>query len=337
MAPRIGLIAVATDTGLGYQTRSYYKHLNPSKVIIIDISSLNGRQQHYDWYENAHLVKGIPNEAQLRHLLKDIDVLLTAETGYNLSIYAIARDMGVKTVCVENAEFFDGFKYPEYQLPDLIILPSVWKEQEIRDFAEPRGTKVIQLHHPVDRDEIKFRLRDTNKPMHVAGTPATYDRNGTWDYLRAYPTGLVTTQDDDLARHIRMRYPRGVVYTNIEDLNMMYSLGDILVLPRKYGGNCLVLNEALASGMPVIMTDIEPNNHLLPKEWLVPATTTQSFTPRGKVDIYDVDIPLLTEKIDWMRSQNIGQLSEQANQIADTISWDTLKDKWLKALEDICG
>lgn len=334
---RLGLLVRADDTGLGYQTCAYYKHLKPDKVWLIDISGLNGNEQHREWYENAHLVQGIPKSFQIRQWLEGLDVVLTAETPYNLEFYAIAREMGVKTVCVENPEFYDHIKYPQYEMPDLIILPSVWKQAEITAHATRRGTKVVQIHHPVDREEINFRLRTTNKPMHIAGKPAAHDRNGTWDFLRAWPEGLITTQNEDLARHVRMRYPHGVVYTGISDPNYMYSLGDIMVIPRKYGGNCLVLNEALASGMPVIMTDIEPNNHLLPKEWLVPATTTQSFTPRGKVDIYDVDIPLLTEKIDWMRSQNIGQLSEQANQIAETISWDTLKDKWLKALEDICG
>lgn len=38
-----------------------------------------------------------------------------------------------------------------------------------------------------------------------------------------------------------------------------------MILPRKYAGLCLPMNEALMSGLPVIMTDIEPNNVILPK------------------------------------------------------------------------
>lgn len=331
---RLGLLARADKTGLGYQTRDYYNHLKPHKTIIIDISSLNGQPQYYGWYQNAHLIHGIPHNNQLRGILSDIDVLLTAETPYNPNLFKVAREMGVKTVCVENPEFFDQFKYPDIPLPDLIILPSVWKEQEIRDFAEPRGTKVIQIHHPVDRNEFVFRERFSGKPIHIAGKQAANDRNGTWDFMNAVPDGIVTTQTPDLAWHIRKKYRHSNVFTDIQDSKEIYQKGDILVLPRRYGGNCLPLNEALSTGMPVIMPNISPNNHLLPKEWLVKATKTDQFEPRGKVDIYSVDIDDLRAKIDWVKA-NISEQSKIANQIADTISWETLLPKWKEALENI--
>lgn len=332
---RLGVIARADNTGLGYQTKSYVKHLNPSKVILIDLSQLNHNIQHYDWYQDYQLIKGIPTLEEISILLKDIDVLLTAETPYNLNLYRMARLMGVKTVCVENAEFYDHEVYSQFEMPDLIIMPSVWKLNEIKNHAESRGCKVVQIHHPVDRDEIIFKQRTTNKVMHIAGKPAANDRNGTWDFMRVCPDGLVTTQSNDLARHIRMRYSQCRVVEDIQDVNQMYQLGDILVLPRRYGGNCLVLNEALASGMPVIMTDIVPNNHILPKEWLVPATVTGYFQPRTRVDIYSADMKALYSKIEWIRQQDISKLSQQASEIADTISWTTLKPKYIEALESI--
>lgn len=330
---RLTILVRSDKTGLGYQTRSYYKHLNPHKVVVIDLSPLNGNPQHPDWYPNAEVIKGIPNDYQVRQILSDTDVLLTAETPYNMNLYAIARSMGVKTVCVENPEFYDHIKYPQYELPDLIILPSTWLQEEITAHANSKGTKVIQIHHPVDREEIQFRLRVTKKFMHIAGKPAAYDRNGTWIYLEADPQGFVTTQSEELARHIRMRYRYSRVLTNIEDPNYLYQLGDILVMPRRYGGNCLPLNEALASGMPVIMPDISPNNTLLPKEWLVPATVTEYFEPRTKVDIYTPDIQALRDKMEWFKTQDMTKLSQQASDIADTISWTTLKPKYIEAME----
>jgi len=334
---RLTLLVVASDTGLGYQTRDYYKHLNPHRTVIIDISNLNGMPQHYDWYEEAHVIKGIPTDDQVRNIIcADTDVIMTAETPYNLNTYAIARHLGIKTVCVENPEFYDHIKYPEFELPDLIILPSVWMEEEIRTHAESKGTKVLQIHHPVDREDMPFRLRNSKKPIHIAGKPAANDRNGTWDFLRACPNGTVTTQNHDLGVHIRRRYREARVLEGIDSRQEIYQMGDILVLPRKYGGNCLPLNEALSSGMPVIMPDISPNDHLLPKEWLVPATLTGSFTPRTRIDIYTVDWGALRDKIEWMRSQDMAVLSKQASEIADSISWATLKPQYVQALEGLC-
>lgn len=331
---RLTLLVVASKTGLGYQTRDYYRHLKPNKTVIIDISNLNGTQQHYDWYQDAHLIKGIPSDDQVRDILSDTDVLMTAETPYNLNLYRIAREMGVKTVCVENPEFYDHIKYPQYDLPDLMILPSTWKQDDITEHANSRGTKVVQIHHPVDTDALPFRERTTNKVMHIAGKPAANDRNGTWDFLRACPDGLVTTQSDDLSHQIRRRYREARV-VKPETTEELYSYGDILVLPRRYGGNCLPLNEALASGMPVIMPDIIPNNSILPKHWLVPAYKTGSFTPRTQVDIYSVDIEALRYKIEWMRNQDMRLLSQQAREIAHSISWDRLLPRYIDALETL--
>lgn len=332
---RLGLLARADMTGLGIQTKSYYDWLKPDKTVIIDISKLNGTKQHYEWYNNALAIEGIPDNSQLDLILDDIDVLLTAETPYNLNLYRRARERGVKTICVENPEFVDYELYPQYELPDLVILPSIWLEDKIRAMAEPRGTKVVQLHHPVDRLAYPYRNRTSARFMHVAGRPAANDRNGTYDFLDACPDGIVTTQNDDLAWQLRKRYRHSNVYTNITDPKLLYQLGDIMVLPRRYGGNCLPLNEALSSGMPVIMPDISPNNHLLPKEWLVPAHKDGYFTPRFDVDIYRVTPQDLADKLDWFRSCDMEAESEKANAIAESISWTTLFSKWRSAIESV--
>ncbi len=329
---KLGLIARADHTGLGYQTKAYYKHLKPDKVLLIDITNYNGNKQHYEWYPNAQISKGFPNFQDIINFLSGLDVVITAETAYSNEFYKYAKEMEVKTICVENPEFYDFIKYPDLVMPDVIILPSVWKEKEIRAHAEAKGVKVYQIHHPVDRDEFPFQLRTNKKVVHIAGKPASQDRNGTWDYLQACPDGLVTTQSEDLAKLIRNRYRNARVLTDIQTPQQIYRSGDILVLPRKYGGNCLPLNEALSSGMPVIMPDIEPNNHLLPKEWLVPATITGHFEPRTKVDIYSVDIQQLQKKIQYMQSIDMEQESLKANDIAESISWTTLLPKYLEVI-----
>lgn len=331
---RVGVLAYSTATGLGYQVRSYVKHLPVTKIMNVDLSCFNGVEQ-LNWYPNAYKVDGYPTDEQIREFCTDIDVMLFAETPLNYNFYNIARSVGVKTAVVINWEFFDHMLKPELPMPDLIIMPSTWHFSDARDYCTTRGVKCLQLHHPVDREEITYRQRTSNIPMHLAGKPATNDRNGTWLYLEADPTGTVVTQSDDLAWHIGQRYRNATVHTKVRHNDQIYTFGDIMVLPRKYGGNCLPLNEALASGMPVIMPDIDPNNSLLPKEWLVPARLTEQFTPRTTIDIYTADTQALMDKIAELRSQDISVLSKQASDIADTISWQTLKDKYIEALEGL--
>lgn len=331
MAKQLGVLAYSTKTGLGYQTKAYVKHLNPAKILEIDLSPLNGKEQH-NWFPGSQRTVGYPKDHELREFLTGLDTVLMGETPLNYNLYSIAREMGVRTVNVINWEFFDHEVYPQYPLPDVIIMPSRWHWEDAKAFADRHGIECYQIHHPVDRDELRFHERHTASPLHIAGNPAANDRNGTWDFMSACPDGIVTTQSEELARHIRMRYRHCNVYTNVEDYEQLYSLGDVLVLPRRYGGNCLPLNEALSTGMPVVMPDISPNNALLPPEWLVPARLQGSFTPRTKIDIYEVDVDALRAKLEWFKSQDMSALSRQADAIAESISWNTLKERYLEVL-----
>lgn len=331
---KIGTLAYRTKTGLGYQVKSYIKHLGIEKILVIDLSEHNGIPLT-NWYPDAPTVKGYPRNDDLEEFLKGLDVVLLAETPLNYTLYYLARKMGVKTAVVANWEFWDFYVNPHYPRPDLVIMPSVWHLEEAQEWGLVNNVKVIQLHHPVDREEFPFRLRQSASFMHVAGKPAAHDRNGTHLYLEAQPDGTVVTQSEKYAQELRTRYRHSSIYTNVEDAEFMYQLGDVMVFPRRYGGNCLPLNEALSSGMPVIMSDISPNNHLLPPEWLVPAQKTDQFEPRTIVDIFSADIDALRAKIDWFRNCDIEAESRKANEIAESISWETLKPKYMNALESL--
>lgn len=336
LSMKIGTIAYATNTGLGYQTKAYVKHFEPEKIMLVNLKSFNGLALN-DWYSDQNVihVDGYPRDEHIIEFLRGLDVVILAETPLNYALYAHARHMKVKTAVVINWEFFDHEVNPQYPLPDLIIMPSQWHYAEAQLFCSRNNIRCAQIHHPVDREEIRFRLRTTRKLMHIAGKPAAHDRNGTWDFLQFVPNGLVTTQSEDLARHIRSRYRHSNVFTDIDNVNDIYNKGDILVLPRRYGGNCLPMNEALASGMPVCMPNIEPNNNILPPEWLYEAKAVDSFTPRTKIDIYSPIANSFKEKLEWFKNCDIKQESEKASDIADSISWKTLKPKYMKVLEDL--
>lgn len=333
---RVGILAYRTATGLSYQCRSYWKHLPVTKVMAINLSGLNGMPLvHSDWYPEAQTVNGYPRDEHLAEFLNDIDVVLLAETPLNYNLYSLARARGIKTAVAPNMEFFDHFVHPEYPTPDLFIVPSVWKYDECKAYADSVGVKCVQLHHPVDREEFPFRLRTTKKFIHIAGNPAVYDRNGTWDALKAVPNLTILTQNEHLAKVIRSRHRNARVVDNVDDNKRLYDQGDILIFPRRYGGNCLPLNEALSSGIPVVMPDILPNNNILPKEWLVPAKPDGYFEPRTRVDLYSIDIEALIEKIKWFEACDIRAESMKADAIADSISWDNMKNKYIQALESL--
>lgn len=353
---RLGLWGARMDnTGLGMQTWEFYRHMKPAKTMVVDISMLERTperrmKQYPERYAddpNVRFIEGIPNEFDIRSFLDGLDVVFLAESAYNMSFYQIARQMGVKTAVQYNYEFFDWFGDSIWEKPDLFIAPSAWHYNNVQLLCDQTGTRHIYLHCPVDTEKIKERFIDSaHRFVHIAGRPAANDRNGTYTFLNALQLapddlrGIVYTQSKDLFNEIKAEYPSVEVKYNVSDYTEIYKKGSVMVLPRKYGGNCLPMNEALAAGMPVIMSDVEPNNVFLPKRWLVPAKESDvDFAPRFKIPVYETDEVALMLRMRWFKSLSNADMREQSQiacDLANTISWKTMKPKYQEVFEALC-
>jgi glycosyltransferase involved in cell wall biosynthesis len=109
-----------------------------------------------------------------------------------------------------------------------------------------------------------------------------------------------------------------------------------MILPRRYAGLCLPMNEALISGLPVFMTDISPNNQILPKDWLVKSDKIGEFKTKLMVDIYEASQEKLAKSIDnYFNNINIYDSKQKAIEIGfNNFSVEVLKDKWLKVINE---
>jgi len=353
---KLGLWGARMDnSGLGMQTWEFYNHMKPDKTFVVDISMIEPNperrlKQYPERYpELREIIQGFPNESDMRNFLTGLDVVFIAESAYNMDFYRIARDMGVKTAVQYNYEFFDWYDGSIYanNPPDMFIAPSSWHYAEVDEFCKKKEIAHVYLHCPVNRDKIKLRHIDSALTfVHIAGRPASHDRNGTYTFLNALQLaegdlrGIVYTQDKTLESEIHQEYPSVDVRYNVVDYTDIYKKGSVLVLPRKYGGNCLPMNEALAAGMPVIMTKIPPNSDFLPGEWLVGAVETDiEFAPRFKLPVYEADPAALMLKMRWFKSLSNSDMLYQshiADSLADKISWQTMKPNYEKVLEALC-
>lgn len=359
---RVGLVARADNSGLGIQTHEFYRHMNPHKTMVVDISRMNGNRIYPERYnDRAVLIPGFPVEEDLRGFLEDLDVVFVAESPYNYRLYSLAREMGVKTAVQYNYEFFDWFANPDYPKPDMLIAPSKWCYDRIDAWCKENNIEHTYLHCPVNRDVCKFReIKQARTFLHNAGKSASFDRNGTetviaaTKYLKTDAKVIIHFQGEQGLAHQTTNtiddYQEFValngdatkiewIQTDYENYWDAYGQGDVLLLPRRYGGNCLPLNEALSIGMPVIMTDISPNNQFLPGHWLVSAEKVSEFTPRVTVDIYGAKPEDLAAKIDYfylMDEQHMSIENDSANYLADTISWTTLKPEYERTFEKLC-
>lgn len=361
---KLGLIARADNSGLGMQTWEFYRHMQPYKTMVVDISKYNNNKQYPSRYDsvNSHFIKGFPSAVDIDFFLQGLDVVFIAEAAYNPYLYTRAKELGIKTAVAYNYEFMDWLVNPNYPKPDMLIAPSKWHYKEVDAWCEANGVKHVYLHCPVDREALPFReIKKAHTFLHVAGRSAAHDRNGTNTVIEASkyiknPVNIVihfqgeqglahqaTHSTDDYRRMLELHGdPNKVTIEQKEyvDYFDVYEQGDILLLPRRYGGNCLPVNEALSVGMPVIMPDISPNSEFLPNRWLVHAEKLHEFTPRTKVDIYEVNPQHLAKKIDKFADMNTAEMVTEnirANNVAESISWPNMLWKYQEVLEGLCA
>jgi hypothetical protein len=342
---RLGIIARSDNTGLGNQTKELVDMLRPNKVMLINSISFNKNKQYPDRYKdyNCHYVRGFPKIDDINDFLKDLDAVLTCETFYNNSFVSIARKKGVKTFLQYNYEFLDYLQRPEQELPDTLIAPSLWGFEAVTEAFGTRST-VIHLPPPTTPDLfLKAKsnniIKDYKKLLHVAGKMAHLDRNGTntviemMKYSKADFQLVIKSQSKI---DINITDSRISIDTKSPDNKQDLYLGfDAMVLPRRYAGLCLPMNEALLSGLPVFMTDISPNDTILPKSWLVPSKKIDQFKARTMIDVYEAGPEALAKLVDdYVNDSNKIDQKQKAFDIGmKNFAVENLKQKYLDILE----
>lgn len=335
---RIGLLARCDNTGLGVQSKEFFDHIK-CKPFVID-SSLLGNSPFLTPYPERYgapvyqLQKGVSiKERDIQNFIRGIDLLFAIETPYNYRFISACRERGIKTVLQLNYEFLE---YPSsLPQPDLLAAPSLWNYDKIPD---------SKMFLPVPVNTAKFNpVRAERTFVHIAGRPAINDRNGTQVLLNALwaikqkVTIIIRTGDQIRIPRTSKNVTLIIDRQNRENYWDAYT-GGVLIMPRKYGGLCLPINEALGAEMPVIAPNISPNNLWLPKEWLTDANKSSKLRARQTVDVYEPDGRKLAEKIDQFCDPVFyDQAREKAKTLKDSISWETLLPLYTKTFESLCS
>lgn len=308
---RLGLVVRTDNSGLGYQTRALEKMLKPAKVLRL------GKDE-------------IPNQVDYFKFLDGSDIMLTCETPYIYEAWNWARDLGVKTICQPNWELFDGLVQPNMPHPDLYIMPSYWHLGDMQALFP----NTIYLPPPTEPFKGTHSRSEKRRFVHIIGHNAIYDRNGWVSIMDALP---FTKSDFELTVYSQQEMTgladERVKYHifDVEEQSDLYSNQDILLLPRRYGGLCLPMNEALTARLPVIMTDIYPNNKVLPDDWLLPAYVSASFEGRSPINVYSIEPQVLAKEIDrWCEMSFEELLGEKLRALAfsEQYSFKELKPKY---------
>jgi hypothetical protein len=344
---KLGIIVRADDTGLGNQTHELVKMLNPEKVLLIDSSKFHNKGvQHYDWYEGRNVVvsNGFPDNNTVMKFFSGINVILSCETFYNRDLIALAKRKKVKTILQYNFEFLDNLSNDRAILPDMLLAPSLWRFEEVRNRFE---SKCLVEHLPpptsleLFKDNREENKKRSGRLLHVGGKAAIYDRNGTESVIEMLKYSkedyeLIIKSQTDLeieCNDSRVTFVIG----NEERRQDLYSGYDAMIIPRRYAGLCLPMNEALLSGLPVFMTDISPNNIILPGEWLAKSHFVKVFMTRVGIDLYNADPESLAKIVDaYFCKEDLSPDKDKAYSIGyQNFSPDELKEKYLELINSL--
>jgi len=347
---RLGIIARSDNTGLGNQTRELVKMLNPEKILLIDSSFFNKNIQHPNWYDNYNYETtrlGFPKRGEILKFLQNLDVVLSCETFYSSMFVDLARDNRVKTVLQYNYEFLVNVQNPEDSLPDVFIAPSLWKFDRMQELFSDK-VRFVHLPPPTEislfdkaRNENLFKTN--NKILHIAGKMAARDRNGTntvlemLRYSREDYNLVITSQTEFESKPKDSRLT--IFEQNIKNRQDLYVGYDAMILPRRYAGLCLPMNEALISGLPVFMTNLSPNNTILPIDWLIDAKQIGQFRAKSIIDVHEGDPVQLAKLVDNYISLTKKQKTEMKKQALEIgvehFSSEILKDKYLELFDSL--
>lgn len=343
-----GLIARGEDRGLGNMTWEIHRNLHPDRTLLLDLGDLaRGFPVHPERYPEAGRLAwtGAPldavHEKAVRSWLEGLDVVYSAETYYDWRILDWAREAGVATVLHVMPEFYrcgqDGIP-----MPDAVWAPTSWRLDEL-----PDATRVVPVPVALDRLAQDRPLNErTDTPLrvlHPAGHRAASDRNGTQIVIRSVQhmtqriEVTIAGQDGRLpSTSLRRGGPVSVRVAPKGQPNywQLYRDQDVLVMPRRYGGLCLPVQEGIASGLVPVMPDVAPNG-----DWpamLVPCGGNGTIATQGGVLRMVATKPAdLARAVDVLaRDRGVLATWREAGRLwAHGHSWEALAPLWLDELQ----
>lgn len=322
---KVGIIARSEDRGLGIQTWEAVRHLNPDRVLVIDVQNPDGFPMHLDRYPGATVAR-LTNghhlaESLVREWLDGLDVVFSVETLYDWRLADWAREHGVATVVQLNPEFFQHDR-PNWHEPAPTAWwnPTTWRAKDL-------GPAVRYVPVPVAANRFEPRQLSGEsrqlRALHVVGRAALGDRNGTEIAL--------TTADEtsNIEWTFRAQRERDLAHRsagptpNYWDL---YDGMDVLVMPRRYGGLCLPAQEAMAAGMAVVMPSCPPNGDwpIIPLRWQFQGTIA---VPCGEIPMVATDRPYLVATLERLATdrQFLDDAKLRSVEWAARNSWKALR------------
>lgn len=342
---RVGSIVYATEQGLGYLAKSFYDAGVVTDVLVLQHGS---RPSYLEWFDRGRIIgrEGLLGR-EARLFCTSMDVMLFFETPFDWSLMKHCREQGVKTALMPMYECHP--KCPSFA-PDLYICPSLldldyFPTNCLNGGPPYHGNKSVYLPVPVEDFWAKHYRQRTEARVfvHNGGNGGLRGRNGTAEVLAAAkligsPAKII------IRRQAGQPFKEVSGNVHITDGNcpreLLYEEGDVFLFPDKFNGLSLPLQEAHACGMMVMSTNRYPANTWLPRKPLIRLSRFQKAqVSSGCMEFHEAIVKPedIAEAIDYWYGKDISEYSISGKQWAAENSWEVLRPRYLKVLEQLWG
>lgn len=322
----LAMICRAEQGGVSSQLWEIYRHVQPDKALILTLADEpRGRPRL-----GRYALPGCEHRVSPHHpidmetldwLLDGTHTVFTVEGPYDNRLPTLCAQRHVRLVYHANPELWDD----RYRgATTKVWLPTVWEARRVKD------SEVMRM--PVDRERCKYRERSEAKTFLLPYGPAFHDRNGRDLFLAA--SDLVTS---DVRLVVGGMHPTDATHPRVEhsgeveDYWQLYDDADVLVLPRRYGGLSLCIQEAAACGLPIVTLDLPPYNTEVHRAGLVPTTWAYMARMRGgRFEVHNCAPEALAETIDRLASTPdlVAEMSAHSDRFAATLDWEFHVERW---------
>lgn len=331
---KLGIVGYANNSGLGSVVRSLRNQLNVECQLVIHHPSKGCRTDDVSCDFTVAPIR--PSISHLEEFLAfKPDVVIIAETPFNWEFLKVMHDRGIKVVFLPLVDQYAMSYYKGFdKFVDLWLCPSMSASKE----CDLLGLKHVYLPFPVEAKKFEFMPRGAGKGLtflHIAGFWGPGNRKGTDVVRNAWLMGHRPT--DRLIVYSQLKVPEGYFPSDVilhegdfPDPVSMYHHGDVYLAPSRKEGIGIPLYEAMASGMPVIGSDIEPINEVIYRDWLIP--TERASQSNGPANPSVVGLHKILMSID---EKVVADRSFHSRVLAEEISWCTLRDSYKEVLRKV--
>ena len=337
---RWAVVAHKDDTGFGRQAADIRAVLGIGRHVVIPSERMT---DHPLDPATDRLLRRNEPESRVKEVLRGLQGIVFFERGtWHPALLRVARQLGVRTVCVPNWEWFDP-KAPEWQLCDLFACTSRFAEQVLHRHG---WRNTARLTWTLDLTRLPSRRMDGPARLfvHNAGLIDHDDRKGTGDTIRAFmrakPSGLRLIVRLQKAAPLPFHDNRVEVRVgNLADPAELYATGDCAIQPSKMEGNGFMVIEPVASGLPVITLDYPPMNECVTDRRMLVAKRWFRRRAFPSVWIRHAHLRLprpgdLVRKIEWCAANDVSEIARANRAWAEQrFAREDLRRSWTQALE----